>query len=342
MVFLGKEYDAASAFFSHYNLEFPSGQILDPEFRNPLFLKVLCESFSGQEQRRLPLGFRGMTLILGLYLDVLNKRLSEPQRLDFDPSDRLVQRAVDTLARQLSSSKRLFSRPDAQHIVNELLPGRDFSRSLYQGLVAENLLMEFSIPGAEGDDADREFVVFSYERYADHIMVSQWIKDHLDLGDPESSFTNEGGLAVLIDEDEFVPRGILEALSIQVPEHTGREFVRLAPDFAAEIEIGEAFLNSIVWRKHDAFSSETFEVLAELMNDDSFVSESLDTLVAHSTVPGHPLNANFLGPDSQRAGHARPRRSVEYWPSRCQGNRKICGPIGRLGGYLVAEHASPG
>ena len=292
--FSGKEYDAASAFFSHYNLEFPSGQILDPEFRNPLFLKVLCESFSGPGQRRLPMGFRGITSILGLYLDVLNKRLSEPQRLDFDPSDRLVQRAVDTLARQLSSSKRLFSRQDAQYFVNELLPGRDFSRSLYQGLVAENLLMEFSIPGAEGDDADREFVVFSYERYADHIMVSQWLKDHLDLGDPESSFTNESGLAVLIDEDEYFPRGILEALSIQVPEHTGREFVRLAPDFADEIEIGEAFLNSIVWRKHDAFSSETFEVLADLMNDDSFVSESLDTLVAVSTVPSHPLNGNFL------------------------------------------------
>ena len=292
--FSGREYDAAQAYSSHYKLEFPSGQILDPEFRNPLFLKVLCESFGGQEQRRLPLGFRGMTLILGVYLSVLNERLADPQRLDFDPSDKLVQRAIDNLARQLSASKRWFSRTDAQQIVNELLPGRDFSRSLYQGLVAENLLMEYSSPGSDVEDDDRDIVVFSYERYADHITVSQWIKDHVDIEHPQRSFANDGGLAFLLDEEEFVPSGILEAFSIQVPEHTGREFIRLAPDCADEIELREAFLHSIVWRRHDAFSAESFEVLSELLNDNSFVNESLDTVVAVSTVPGHPFNANFL------------------------------------------------
>ena len=35
--FSGKEYDAAFVFFSHFKLELPSGQLLDPEFRNPLF-----------------------------------------------------------------------------------------------------------------------------------------------------------------------------------------------------------------------------------------------------------------------------------------------------------------
>ena len=292
--FSGKEYDAALAFFSHYNLEFPYGQILDPEFRNPLFLKVLCEAYSKRAERRLPRGFRGITSIFGLYLDVLNERLSDPQRLDFDPSDRLVQRAVDNLARQLSASKRWFSRTDAQQIVNELLPRRDFSMSLYQGLVAENLLMEHSFPGAEVGDDGRDIVVFSYERYADHITVGQWIRDNLDFEHPKKSLASDGGLTFFLDEDEFVPRGILEALSIQVPEYTGREFIRLAPDFADDIEIREAFLNSIVWRKHDAFSTESFEVLNELISDNSFVSESLETLVAVSTVPGHPFNANFL------------------------------------------------
>ena len=192
------------------------------------------------------------------------------------------------------SAKRWFSRTDAQQIVNELLPGRDFSRSLYQGLVAENLLMEYSSPGSDVEDDDRDIVVFSYERYADHITVSQWIKDHVDIEHPQRSFANDGGLAFLLDEEEFVPRGILEAFSIQVPEHTGRELIRLAPDCADEIELREAFLHSIVWRRHDAFSAESFEVLNELIDDNSFVNESLDTLVAVSTVPGHPFNANFL------------------------------------------------
>ena len=160
--FSGQEYDAALAFFRHYNLgiDSPSVEILDPEFRNPLFLKVLCEVYGRQGQRRLPRGFRGMTSIFGLYLDVLNERLADPQRLDYDQNKRLAQGAVEALARKLPASQRWLPREDAQQIVDELLPGRDFSRSLYQGLVAENLLMELSVPGVEEGDADRDFVVF--------------------------------------------------------------------------------------------------------------------------------------------------------------------------------------
>ena len=292
--FSGKEYAAALAFFSHYSLEFPSGQILDPEFRNPLFLKVLCEAYSKRAERRLPRGFRGITSIFELYLDVLNERLADPQRLDYDQNDDMVQKAVETLARQLSVSRRWLSRQDAQQILNELLPGRDFSRSLYQGLVAENLLMEYSFPGAEDGDDDRDIVVFSYERYADHITVNQWIKDYLDLSNPDRAFTKGGPLRFLLEEDGFVPQGILEALSIQVPENTGREMVRLAPNLSDYIQIREAFLHSILWRKNEAFSAETLDALTELMNDDSLVDESLDTLLATATVPGHPYNADLL------------------------------------------------
>ena len=135
---------------------------------------------------------------------------------------------------------------------------------------------------------------FSYERYADHITVSQWIRDHLDGEEPDSAFTRDGVQEFLFDEDQFIPRGILEALSVQMPENTGREFLELAPDFADEIEIREAFLNSVLWRKLDSFSPATLQALNELINDDLFVSESLDTLVAVSTLPGHPYNANFL------------------------------------------------
>ena len=209
----------------------------------------------------MPRGFRGITSIFALYLDVLNDGLSDPERLDYNQNDRLVHKAIEALARRLSASKRWFSRQDAQQIVDAFLPGRDFSRSLYQGLVSENLIMEFSFAGAEEGDADQDFAVFSYERYADHITVSQWIRDHLDGEDPDSAFTSDGVQEFLFDEDQFIPRGILEALSVQMPENTGREFLELAPDFADEMEIREAFLNSVLWRKLDSFSPATLEVL---------------------------------------------------------------------------------
>ena len=57
--FDGHEYDATQTFFSYYDIEFPSAPILQPEFRNPLFLKTLCRGLKDSGQRRLPRGFHG-------------------------------------------------------------------------------------------------------------------------------------------------------------------------------------------------------------------------------------------------------------------------------------------
>ena len=59
--FGSQEYDAAKLFFSYYDLEFPSAPILQPEYRNPLFLKTICEGLRDKGERRLPRGFHGIT-----------------------------------------------------------------------------------------------------------------------------------------------------------------------------------------------------------------------------------------------------------------------------------------
>ena len=273
------------------------------------------------------MGSHGITRIFESYLDVVNERLADPQRLDYDQNDRLVHKAVETLARQLAVSHRWFARQDAQQIVSELLPGRDFSKSLYQGLIAENLLMELSFLGGEDGDMNQDFVVFSYERYADHITVNQWITDHVDQENPESAFTDAGGLQLLFDEDGFVPRGILDALSIQVSEYLGRELVGLAPDILEYVEVREAFLNSLLWRNQNAFSKETANVLTELLKDEYFVTESRDTVVAAATLPDHPFNADFL--DRVLRGETMPDRDTG-WSIYLHEVRGTEGPVDRL------------
>ena len=67
---------------------------------------------------------------------------------------------------------------DAARIVNGVLPGRDFSRSLYRGMVDEGVLLE-DMRGSRGGDS-REIVSIAFERFADHVVAEVIIQNHLD------------------------------------------------------------------------------------------------------------------------------------------------------------------
>ena len=137
--FAGLEYDATRSFFSYYELEFPSAPILRPEYRNPLFLKAICEGLRHKKERRLPRGLHGISAVFGLYLAAINERLAES--LNYNQSDNLVQEALRRVAGQVAERQsRWLFREQVEGIVNDLLPSREFSRSLYRGLVDEGIL----------------------------------------------------------------------------------------------------------------------------------------------------------------------------------------------------------
>jgi hypothetical protein len=128
-------------FFLHYGLEFPSSPLLDPEFRNPLFLKTLCCGLHTKGERRLPRGLHGITAVFDLYLDAVNDRLATD--LDFDRRIPLVRQALESVASSMiDSDERWLEMPTAKEVVDSLLPGRGFGNSLYRGLVVEGILSE--------------------------------------------------------------------------------------------------------------------------------------------------------------------------------------------------------
>ena len=292
--FRGHEYDAVKTFFAYYGLEFPSTPILQPEFSTPLFLKTLCEGLQESGERRIPRGFHGITAVFDLYLKAINARLAEPEALDYDYRDNLVRQALERIAERMSEDEtRWLQRSEAQRVVNSLLEGRGYSKSLYAALVAEGILTENMNWNAEG--CAEEVVFITYDRFADHIIADHLLRTHLDTDDPEAAFAKDGRLASLCEDRKYVPHGLIEALCIQIPERTGKELVRLAPGLLDHPFIGEAFLESIAWRKLDAFSEDTLTVLNELIQGGKTrFTDSLDTLLSVSVIPNHPFNADFL------------------------------------------------
>lgn len=305
--FADHEYHAARTFFSHYGLELPSTPILQPEFRNPLFLKTICQGLHDAGQQRLPRGFHGVSGTFDLYLSTMNERLATD--LGYNSRDSLVRTALQTVARSLlDHGKRWLPRSTAQAAVDELLPGREYERSLYRGLVSEGVLVEDM--ARSGKSEHDEIVFISYDRYADHVTADLLLTTHLDTESPRAAFAEGGGLAFLTDRSTDTPSGLIEALCIQVPERAGMELLELAPSLAGGWGIADSFRQSLVWRSLDAFSDATLNVLNRLLTSRHDQGDTLETLLTVASLADHPYNAEFL--DRQLRRRSMPDRDARW------------------------------
>jgi hypothetical protein len=285
------EYDAMKTFFLHYGLEFPSSPLLDPEFRNPLFLKTLCCGLHTKGERRLPRGLQGITAVFDLYLDAVNDRLATD--LDFDRRIPLVRQALESVASSMiDSDERWLEMPTAKEVVDSLLPGRGFGNSLYRGLVVEGILSEEA--QVLTDDGREDIVYMAYERFTDHLVAKTLLNKYLDPSSPASAFGTGGGLSFVSNVEEDIEPGLLEALWVQVAERCGLELSTLAPSVSDRWNAGDVFRQSLIWRAVTAFSNETTEALNLYCKDEEDLHSTLDTLLTVATLPQHPLNARFL------------------------------------------------
>ncbi|WP_426492946.1 AVAST type 2 anti-phage system protein Avs2 [Hymenobacter sp. 102] len=305
--FDGLEYDATKSFFIHYGLELPSTPLLAPEFRNPLFLKTLCNGLKLTKQRRLPRGFHGITSAFNLYLDGVNESLAV--KLDYNSKQNLVRKALEAFAQATANNdERWLPLNSATSVVDALLPGRGHNQSLYHGLVAEGVLTE-EAPHWHSEQGSEEVVYISYERLADHLLTNILLDQYLNVANPASSFEADKPLTALYDLHSRFREGTVEALFIQIPERTGRELSELAPDVVTHWH-SNAFRQSIIWRKADAFSDATRQALREFDETDGETQHTLEAILTVASLPEHPFNAEFL--DKRLRKDTMPERDA-WW-----------------------------
>lgn len=302
--FSGQEYDAAVRFFSHYGLAFPSTPIMHPEFQRPLFLKMLCEGLQGSGVKQFPLGSIGLTEIFEHYLAAANTRIAE--KIDYDKHDNNVREALQAIAQRMAETLRItehgtryLPKKDAETIANQFLPNRRFSESLYRRLLSEGLLN--TTP--EGD------VFITYERFADHLIAESLLDQHLDRSAPESAFASGGGLAFVSDDVWRMPPGVIESLHILIPERTGKELPTIAPKTFDGYFEKASYRRSLIWRRLDAFSEDTWALFLESVQEDpNGLDDAWETMLTVATIQAHMLNADRL--DQVLRRHSMPRRDA--------------------------------
>jgi hypothetical protein len=286
------EYNAVRKFFDAHGIEHSSIPVLKREFQVPLFLKLFCENLERQGQSRISHGPEGLSQIFEGYIDGVDDRLW--RRLEYDPSDNKVRKAVDALAREMAErgegTKRL-PKNEAKKIVNGFLTGRRYPESLYRHILSEGVISEV-VPFEE--DAS-ESVRFSYDKFADHMLAQQYIDLYVEDDFGEAISDNEDLQEIF--ENPNLYAGLVQAFAIHLPEQEGVEIF----EFLDSEEILKPFIKSLGWRDPETLTDSNGKLKErvedylwekiELLDD---LHELWRVLLTLATSTEHPMNAEYL------------------------------------------------
>jgi hypothetical protein len=290
--FAEHEYQATRTFFGWFGIKRPSIPLLNPEFQNPLFLKLFCKGIKDAGLTEMPTGLHGVTQMFDFLLDAVNQKLSASDHLDFDPKKRLVHEALRSVAEGLAASDSHFlTRDQAQVIVDAHLPSRTYNHSLFARLLSEGLLAEERVWRKDGI---HEGIRFAYERLQDHQIASYLLGMHVGAAGVAAAFAPDQLLGARVRQytSEWT-FGLIDALAIQVPERYGVELPAVMPDAATSSPMRRAFIRSLLWRRPESIGEPAKQYLRSGLRYEEF-EVFLDVALTVAANPDHPFNADYL------------------------------------------------
>lgn len=293
--FAQHEYQATRIFFDHYGIKSPSVPLLNPEFQNPLFLKLFCRGLQNYRWTEVPPGFYGISAVFNFLIESVNAKLASEEYLDFDEKSRIVQKAVQKLAEVMAeNNKQWLLNQEAQVIVNKFLPREGgyhntmFRHLVVEGIIAENCFWQ--------DDEPVHTIRFSYERFSDHLIVKYLLDKYLDSENPSATFLPNNQLGELLKDDwTYCNRGLVEAFSIQVPERIRKELIEVAPHCANYSAVRDSFIQSLIWRDPNSITEATNQYInSHIIKHKDSRDLLLDAFLTVASNSNHPYNADFL------------------------------------------------
>ncbi len=293
--FGGRELEATECFFDDAGLEQPGIPLITPEFTNPLFLKLYCESLSKMGLSAPPLEEAYRSQTFRQYLEQKEKTISK--HLKMDPAMRPVQRAIGKFSKALVEAKTdRLPYEDASNLINTFghehhkWPNTLFGQLLSEGVLSMDLAWDSETK------EQKQVVRFTYQQFSDY-QVASILLDPFD-GDTESlrqALLPGGSLHQTV---LGAPPSWIEALSVLVPERFGMELLDTADwdlnPYRRKLW-DSALMKSIYVRRPLAVIKRTGELFVGAMEPDIDPQHTkLETLLLVSTQPQHLLNAYWL------------------------------------------------
>ncbi|MBP9036552.1 MAG: hypothetical protein KBG38_01995 [Candidatus Cloacimonas sp.] len=307
--FVEVEWQAVTKYFEYNDIPLPEFPILYPEFQNPLFLKLFCEAFRKRKQTRAKQdifrGHEGSTYIFETFIDKVSRPLVRKYGLvkknNLDVWNSIIKPMAKTMC--ANNSDRI-SEADLQSIILASHPQVTPSDII---LDMEKLLLITRYPRV--DDESSFDIRFPFQKFSDHLITryifdkyeNEFGKKNKDITNAKRFFSRRRKLGKSIYRILYI--SLIEALSIQCPEHLkGIEFIEVAPYLmcnrhtALHAIIG--FIDSLVWRKCSAFSSDlqnTNRIINKyVLHDERMRGFFFDALLTIAPIENHPYNALWL------------------------------------------------
>ncbi|MBA7533000.1 hypothetical protein ES705_25235 [subsurface metagenome] len=311
-----KEWEAVNKFFKAFSLPLPEIPLLMPEFQNPLFLLLFCKAFEKRKHKKkkkqIFRGHEGATYIFEFFIltatDIIANEFKIQKGRFKSPAYRIWNEIIKEIANEMvNQNDERIQEEKLYEIIQKAYPQVDVGK--FAQALESNMLVVKVPRYVKGKREDGFDVRFPFQKFSDHLIgryifkkyEDEFGKSNKNLKTAKRFFSKRRKLGKFLSNTWN--RGIIEALSIQCPEQLkGIEFVEVAPYLIKDNYIApiaeEAFVESIIWRNPEAFSSDLKNTM-DYINTDIIRTKSghnslLNAFLSIAPIPNHPFNSYFL------------------------------------------------
>ena len=275
---------AVQLYFKEYDILYPSVPLLNPEFRNPLFLHLFCEGMKNNGYRKIPDGIRGITSVMNLFFDGVEKSIRKDRH--YSPSIKCVEKAVrEFIEYTTKEGKHEISTDTAIEMFMDICPSVFVEGELMDCLVSEGVFSKNVFRKKDGSYG--ECIYLTYERF-ENILQAAYLIDELQY---DSEALEEYVQSV---NHPYRVGGLLESLAILLPEQKGVELYDALPSFRDSKAVAYAVLSSLIWREEKTIDPRLDIYFDEFIGDDQFREHLIRTVIEIGFNKGNPYNADYL------------------------------------------------
>ncbi len=292
--FAGNASAAIKAYFDEHGIDRPSAPFLDSAFANPLFLSVCIRRLNAEGRRAFPLGLDGATELFNFWIDGVERALVSRSYGRISLGDGRMRDAMRRFARQLAiDGVSALPMASAKALLEEAVA--DIAPATARDILLFRLLDE-GVLRREIDRAGLERVTITFQRFSDYFIADALIDMTGSAPSLAAALRPGGGLHYLVARGGGRYVGVVETLMARTPERLGVELIELDADFARDVPFGmNVFLSSLRWRAPTAVSARTVQLFElQWRRSEAPRADLLNLLVQVSTLPDHPLNADYL------------------------------------------------
>ncbi|MHA1289840.1 MAG: hypothetical protein ACTSPB_20870, partial [Candidatus Thorarchaeota archaeon] len=306
--FAGVERFACQKFFEYYGLKPPIAPILQPELKNPLYLKLLCETLRARGLDRLPAGWYGLSPVIRVFIEEKEQQFAIEHEISANAN--VIGGSLRAISRAIADSgNSALPWSSAQQLISEVRPQAS-DLSVLEWLVRNGLLIE-DAPDDKLPLGEEGTVRPAFERLGD-FLIAEELLSKIKHEQIEQACRPGGSLYFLVESSETIESntGLLSALSILLSEkRPGIELPDLVDNDSIRAELLKITIRSLHWRNPDTFSSASASLVLEGLRIKDLSYETMDAVLS---VAWQPSNIDAIWLDTILKSKPLARRDA-YW-----------------------------